>query len=192
MTTHQVYLYYPNSWLRWAGFLCSEECCAFNWFLCGKRYFDTATDHYLLELGAGTKFYEPATGATLFVPLPPKNDKERKTRILIAENEDPDREIQELVAEHQLQGYAKRVGRVTTALKCEILCSDVEFYFLPEVLEPTTQGKSCELIRYAKQNYPCIREKVSDFPDPATIDKILDEGYSCQTVSRILYAYLDA
>ncbi len=190
----QIVLFYPNaSWRANIGDLAPKEDKAFNWFLCAKRYKDPESGLYIAEISKKTKFYDKTTGATL-VPSP---DLEDPPKLLIID--DPDNEISDdadrinsVVKKYKYQGTTStKVCRgsksKTTPCDEDFLCQAASFDFLPGILVPSTTERTCHIIDYAKRNHKNVKKHIRNFPSPTEIDQVLEDGYRCSTVCRVLY-----
>lgn len=187
----QIVLFYPNaSWRANIGDLASKEDKAFNWFLCAKRYKDPASGFYIAEISKKTKFYDKTTGATL-VPSP---DLEDPPKLLIVDDSDNEisKDVDSIIEKYKYQGTTSTKAcrsskSKTTPCDEDFLCQEASFDFLPGILILSTKEKTCPIIDYAKRNHKNIRKHIRNFPSPSEIDQVLEDGYRCSTVCRVLY-----
>jgi hypothetical protein len=169
-----VYLYYPNNWNRYI------DNKSFNWFLCSKKYLDPILNVYIIELANGSKFYDKTTGNTLYI-----NSPNPIKLLLIDKKSELKYNILDFLKNNNLSGITTSDSFNKCNKTLPILCN-IGFLFLPNILKSYPKQNNCELIRYAKSNYLCIKKKVKNFPTPSEIDDLLKK-YSCSVICKVIY-----
>ncbi len=200
-----VRLYYPNNWRKNVGTLVSNEDKKFNWFLCSQRVYDSKTGYHIAKISPSIQFYCETTGKTLLAQgLSQKGEgvdtQIVRPRLLIMDNPqkmtkkhllDAAKHSQNVLGYDGVAVYSKYSKDDFLAADDSFLCGDVIFIFRDGILVESTElyPDRCGIIRYAKLNNLCIRQKIPEFPSCDEIDKMLVEK-DCSDVSKVLYTYL--
>ena len=205
-----VKLYYPNvlhSRLKELGIESK-----FNWFMCSKYYRDHKSGLYVAEIIRGTKFYESATGHTFAIPLKKErkelglNTKDKETSIIVLVADAPNNlEIFEkssggptsraqflssIIKKYDYAGYAFSSTCESYNPFLPVVCNEMEFWFLPNILTISKIEEKCAIIEYSKRNWKCISKKIPNFPSPQNIDEDIKK-YGCCQVCKKLHTLLN-
>nr|QBK86493.1 MAG: hypothetical protein LCMAC102_02880 [Marseillevirus LCMAC102] len=200
-----VRLYYPNNWRKNVGTLVSDKDKKFNWFLCSQRIYDPKTGSHIAKISPNIQFYCETTGKTLLAQGLSQKGENIDTqivrpRLLIVNN--PQKMTKKYLldtAEYAVENFGydgvavknKYAKDDFLAAYNSFLCGEIIFIFADGILIESTElyPDRCGIIRYAKLNNLCIKQKIIDFPSCDEIDKILVDK-DCSDVSKVLYSYL--
>ena len=178
-TLRRVLLIYPQSVREWRMATCQLPGCEekkFNWFICGKRYWNEELNKYVVEVQPGIKLYDPAEG---------KNYTARHPLKLLVSSHSAISTLQK----NGLDGYCytKPCPNEIKNPDESLFCHEVSFYIFPDALKSLKMDlMECDLLLYSTTYHQQLREKVPNFPSPSEIQKMIEEK-NCRRACKDLY-----
>jgi len=170
-----IYSRSVQSWRRSTEQIASPEDQSFNWFLCGKRYWDDR-GFYVLEIAPGIKLYSEKSGKTYTV----------REVVKLKIGKKPD---EASLRRHNLHGSCS-IGPCKSSLikTIPIFCQEVVFEIDRTVLRKMKEDIfDCDLLFYTTTYYDHLRSSIPSLPSREEIRKKIEASNCTDQVCKELH-----